>query len=280
MRPRVPPWACEFTPQHVVAVGSTRDSLAPRTAFTELPDGVLAPGVQEKNITNVDLLRKHLEETLRKVGFKGSEMSIVIPDETARITVLHTDTLPSDRTERQSFIRWKLRKTVPFDADSSQLSYTVIDSTKSGFHLLVAMSPSAIVRQYEEVLEGLDIHAGLVMPSTLAAMNLLGASSTDILFVKYRPGAVSTSIVMGRQLRFYRRVDGESLYEAAFPTVMYYQDRLSGTGLRNAVVCGYGALLGDRIAELQSRMGIEVNRLGPASVQDLFKPAIGVTQLA
>ena len=71
-----------------------------------------------------------------------------------------------------------------------------------------------------------------------------------------------------------------SLYDASYPTVMYYQDKLGGTGLQNLFVCGYNSDIRAALSELQEKLGLSPQRIGPMNVADIFKPALGSVHLA
>src|SRR5207247_11185135 len=102
-----------------------------------------------------------------------------------------------------------------------------------------AISQRAIVEEYENLFDSLDIHAGMVVPSTLAALNLFRAPAGDSLVLKIGSDCVTTTVFKDQRIQFYRRVTEASLYDASYPTVMYYQDKLGGTGLQHFFVCGY-----------------------------------------
>jgi hypothetical protein len=121
----------------------------------------------------------------------------------------------------------------------------------------------------------MNIHAGLVVPSTLAALNLVRAPSRDSLFLKVAPGCITTTVFQNGRMQFYRRVVDVTLYEAVFPTVMYYQDKLGGKALEQLIVCGYDSDIRSSIGEVQEKLGLSAQRLGPGSVEDIFKPALG-----
>ena len=80
-------------------------------------------------------------------------------------------------------------------------------------------------------------------------------------------------------MRFYRRVPIMPLYDAAFPTVMYYQDKLGGKTLENVVVCGYDRDIQRATLELQEQLQLPIRRLEPKSIEDHFKPALGGVRL-
>src|SRR5262249_18948898 len=168
-------------------------------------------------------------QLLSEAGFAGSEIVLVVPDDAVRIAFLTAENRSKNSEDQQTFIRWKLKKTIPFDVDSAQIAYRVLGSRhgNSGVDILVALSPRSVVQEYEKLFEDLDVHAGMVVPSTLAALNLLNSPAGDNLVLKVAPDCVTTTIFKDNAIQFYRRIaDAPSLYDAAYPTVMYYQDKL------------------------------------------------------
>ena len=114
-----------------------------------------------------------------------------------------------------------------------------------------------------------------MVPSTLAALNLLGTPSGDTLFLKIAPACITTTIFQHRRIHFYRRVIDMSLYDAVYPTVMYYQDKLGGKTLERLVVCGYDSVDRASGAELQEKLGLTSQRLEPKEIDDIYKPVLG-----
>jgi type IV pilus assembly protein PilM len=232
-----------------------------------------------------------VREALNKASFHGSEIGVVIPDEAARIAFLSADNLPKDPKEQLAFIRWKLRKTVPFDVDSAQIAFRVLGphkgtAAKSGVDLGIVMSPRAVVQEYEKLMESLELHAGLVIPSTLAALNIYTPPAEDALFVKVAPDCVTTTVFQGGRMTFYRRVGEASLYDAVYPTILYYQDKLGGSEIRHLTVCGYPDGAGDGVGslkpplrELEEKLKVPARPLGTRNVEDIFKPALGTVQM-
>jgi type IV pilus assembly protein PilM len=284
--PARPYWAVEFTPRHIIAAGvdSSRKRISGSTAVA-LPGETIVGSLLERNLANSDTAMEITRNALREVGAKGFEVSVVIPDDSSRIAFITAENLSGNAQERETFVRWKLKKSVPFDVDAAQISYQVLGPHTGpegkGLDLIVALSPKSIVQEYEELLERLGLHAGFVVPSTLATMNLLpgAAAEEDVLLVKYGPDSITTTIFQNRRPRFYRRVGRISIYDAVYPTMMYYQDKLAGTTLSNAVVCGYEKDPISEISELQDKLGVSVRRMEPKTIDDIYKPALGAVDL-
>jgi len=283
-RPQLPLWACEFTSRHLIVAGvsSSRKKITAKGISTLAPHTVTG-SLLDTNITDNGSVFEFLKSLVRETGVKGSEIGVVIPDDSARISFISTETLPGSEEERTAFIRWKLKKTVPFDIDSAQIAYNVVATRAfgedKGTDLLVALSPRAVIEEYELLMDSLGMEAGFVIPSTLAALNLFAVPTGDVLFLKIAPGCIATTIFRSGKAEFYRKVAETPLFDAIYPTLMYYQDKLNGSGLTGVTVCGYDTDLGSELSELQDRLNVPVQKLGPKSVDDIFKPVLGAVDV-
>ncbi len=280
-QPPVPLWACELTSRHVIVAGlnKRRDKVKSKVAADLVSRSVIG-SLSETNIPNKDATRAAVLETLNRAGFEGSEIVLIIPDDSVRIAFLTVENLPKNPAEQQTFIRWKLKKTVPFDVDAAQLAFRILGTrTGSAADLLVTLSPRSIIQEYEDLFDSMALHAGLVVPSTLAALNLLPPPASDTLFLKIAPDCITTSVLQRGRIQFYRRVVDVSVYDAVYPTVMYYQDKLGGKALERLIVCGYDADVRSSIADLQQKLGLSAHRLDPKDIEDIFKPVLGGAHL-
>jgi len=269
--PQVPLWACELTTKHVIIAGvnSRRNKITDKFA-AELTSG-----------RDIKDARPLVQALLSEVKFKGSEVAVVVPDSTARIAFMTAENPSNNPEEQKTFIRWKLKKTIPFDVDTAQVAYRILGPHRGGpgVDMLVALSPRSVVREYETLFDALDIHAGMLLPSTLAALNVFTPPSGDTLFVKVAPDCVTTTVFQSRRVQFYRRVTDASLYDAVYPTVLYYQDKLGGSALQHLYVCGYDGDLQMALEEIQSKLGLSIQHVEPKSVEDIYKPALGAIHL-
>ena len=288
-RPQLPLWACEFTSREIVVAGvDGKRSHVQGKAKVELPAGVFKGSLGDANINESTQIRAYLQAALKAASFKGSEICVVIPDEAARVSFVSAETLPKTEAEQITFLRWKLKKTVPFDVDTAQIAFQVVGNhpnqsnrgKATGCDLIVVLSPRNVVEEYENLFDELGIHAGYVVPSSLAALNLLKTPADDVLFVKVVPDCVTTTVLQNKQIKFYRRVTDLGLYESVYPTVLYYQDKLGGTALRQMVVCGSEAQVRSPGQELQHKTGIPFVQLEPRNIEDLYKPALGAVHLS
>ena len=283
-RPQRPLWACEFTARHLIVAGvnSSRKRIAAKGIST-LSDHAVNGSLLEKNIIDHGRVFEFLKELMGETGFRGHEIGVVIPDDSARISFITTETLPGSEEERAAFIRWKLKKTVPFEIETAQVAYNILgtrfNGDDKGTDLLVTLSPRSVIEEYEFLMEELGYEAGFVIPSSLAALNLFSIPAGDVLFLKIAPGCIATTIFRNGQAEFYRKVAETPLFDAIYPTLMYYQDKLGGSGLTGVTVCEYDMDMASELSELQDRLHLPVQKLGPRSIDDIFKPVLGAVDV-
>ena len=274
----MPRWACELTSSHVIVVETSPDRQhVVSQAAVPLPLGALTGDLKAANILDQAVVQDAIKRALSAAGFSGSELALVVPDDAVRITILQVDSLPSKHTERQEYFRWKLRKSVPFNVESARVAYQELGRNGT-VELLVALMPLAVTEGYERMMESIGLHAGILSPSTSAALNLIDSSEGDILFVKVSPQSVTTSILVDGRLRFYRKLPSQSVYDAVYPTYMYYQDKLEGQGPRDLVLCGRPTN-SEEEREVADKLAVPVRRLHSSELDDLYKPALGALQL-
>ena len=270
-KPQAPLWACEVTSTHVVVAGvNGRRNRITEKAVAEFP-----------NSGGIETLLPVVRELLSQVGFKGSEIAVVVPDETARISFLTAEKPSKNAEEQRTFIRWRLKKSVPFDVDTAQVAYRILGPPASGYgvDILVALSPTALGQEYEKLFDELAIQAGIVIPSTLAALNLFDPPQGDALFVKKTDDCITTTIFQKQRVQFYRRVTDATFYDAVYPTVLYYQDKLGGKGFERLYVCGYDEAMQPALDELHEKLRLTTQRIEPRSIEDIYKPALGAIHL-
>jgi hypothetical protein len=111
-------------------------------------------------------------------------------------------------------------------------------------------------------------------------LNLFEPPAADTLFLKVDPDCITTTVFLNQRIQFYRRVTDMSLYDAVFPTVMYYQDKLGGKAFAHLFVCGHDSDSRADLEEVQEKLGLPAHRIEPKSVDDIYKPALGAAHLA
>ena len=64
-------------------------------------------------------------------GKKRTPAALILPDYAARVTVLDFDSFPSAPEEQLGLVKFRVKKTVPFDIESAAVSYWIQPGTGS-----------------------------------------------------------------------------------------------------------------------------------------------------
>ena len=95
--------------------------------------------------------------------YSGTRLSVTLPDTVGRIMMLDVEGRFKSRAEGLDIIRWKLKKSMPFDVADTHLDYQQLTVRENGdMALMVALVLAPVISQYEELL----VAAGF-MPSRI-----------------------------------------------------------------------------------------------------------------
>ncbi len=97
---------------------------ARQVAFEPLEQDVLSVSPLRDNILRPEALSERVRKIVHPNGQRRRRRAVLIlPDYCARVAVLEFDSFPADANEQLSLIRFRMRKTVPFDLDSAVIRY-------------------------------------------------------------------------------------------------------------------------------------------------------------
>lgn len=228
-------------------------------AVEPLPIGAVMPSTVETNITQPDAVRSALRRVLTRIPARGAPIALLVPDLVVRVFILPFDNLPRNASEALPLLRWRLKKSVPFDVDETVVSWNRQGGHEGNLEVVTAVARQQIVREYEQIVESLDAYCGVVLGSTLAALPLLEERGSTLL-VRLCGKLLTTVVTHGPNLCVYRSsempaaallLEPQSMLDEVFPAVAYFQDTWGGT-IDRARLTGFGereALFGDALAE-------------------------------
>jgi type IV pilus assembly protein PilM len=245
-----PPIACEIAVGHVAAARWARRRPSLQDYAVEmLPVGAVVPSPVEPNVAAPDEVREKLERVIGRLQVRGQHGALMVPDQVVRVFLLHFDTFPKVPDEAVPLLRWRLKKSVPFDVEDTVVSYMKQPARGKGVDILAGVARQRIVRQYEELAEAAGLLPGVVLSSTLATLPLLDDPRPTLL-ARLTGATLTTVIARGDLLCVYRcaemfaDVEGlgpQALLDEIYPAIAYYQDtwhevvslvRLAGLGAR------------------------------------------------
>lgn len=227
-RPRL---ACEITPDGVIAArAAEKQSRLEVFTARQLKEGVLAPGLNGPNVLNAEALRTALNGALSAVAGKARDVIVVLPDAAIRVLLLDFEALPAKADEAEPVIRFRLKKSLPFDVEQAVLSYEVT-RTNGNVRVVAAVSPKSIVEEYERAFLDAGYAPGVVLPSSLAALGLIDGERPTLI-LKVFPTNFTIIAVERQELRLVRTLDNPhganvsaaELAEAVLPSIVFFED--------------------------------------------------------
>jgi len=182
----------------------------------------------------------------------------------ARISVRDFDVFPSDPKEQAALIRFRLKRSVPFDVESAVLSYHVQPASAGKTDVVVVLTPLEIVSRYEAPFRTAGLNPGLVTTSSLAAMEL--APEAGLSVIAKLTGRVLTVLVRDKAiLKLVRCLELpaatlDDIEAVLVPTFVYIEDNL-GRRAEKLLLCGFEPDTNDVARVLSDVLSVEVDAL-------------------
>jgi len=273
-----PKLACEIGVDRVLAGRAMSDgSGLEACAAHVLREGTVVPDLVEDNLRLPSLVREGIEQALGSVAGRTKDVIAIVPDAAVRVMLVEFDTLPSDREEALGVVRFRLKKSLPFDVDKAKVSYhaqKIGDEVK----IVAAVAMGTVIESYEAAFREAGFDPGVVLPSTLAA---LGAAEgkRPTMIIKVDAQTTSIAILNDDQLQLFRTLENphgimiaaEQLAEEVYPSVVFFQDTyhlnieqifVAGLPEAGTAVPALGAQTGAKVQELISSAQLGATAVG------------------
>ena len=229
----------------VRVVGQGSSMALGAAALVELPAGAVTLSMTEGNVKDVPAFTRTLTAALERAGVLGtSRVALVLPDPVARLALYPTaEVSAKKRAQVEELIRFKARKSVPFDIREARLA-SVSGATSGSDQTCVAAIARPVVEGYEAACRAVGLEPGLVELAgpTLLNAAFAGMPVADRLLINWDDGYLSLMLARGAWPLLARTIVGTP---AATPaevsrevanTVLYYRERLNGPGLAATVL--------------------------------------------
>jgi len=234
-------------------------------AARELARGSVVPDLVEGNLRERSAVRDGIESALGGVAGRSRDVIAIVPDAVVRVMLVEFDTLPSDREEAMGVVRFRLKKSLPFDVEKAKVSYHA-QKIGSEVKVVAAVALGSVIEEYESAFRDAGFNPGIVLPSTLAA---LGAAEgkRPTLVIKVDAQTTSIAILNNDQLHLFRTLEnargvtisGEQLAEEVYPSVVFFQDTYQ-LNIEQIFVAGVPEAVGAAPA-LKAQTGADVQEL-------------------
>ncbi len=252
----------------------------------KLHEGTIAPGLTAPNIHDGEALRTALSGALEPVTGKSRDVIVILPDSSIRVLLLDFETLPAKAPEIEPVIRFRLKKSLPFDVEQAAVSYD-IRRDNGAVRVVAAVSPRSVIEEYEAAFRDVGYTPGVIVPSSLAVLGMVEGQHPTLL-LKVDPVNITIAAAQNQELRLIRtlenphgaQVTAAELAEAVLPSVVFFEDTF-GARIEKIFVSGVGAM--DEVgALLHQHTGAEVRELAPdlSSDQNLSGESVEPWSLA
>lgn len=262
-----PNLACEIAADRVFAGRLNGGRSLEACSTCELAAGLVVPDLVENNLRQREAVSSAIESALGSVGARSHDVIAVIPDASVRVMMVDFDTLPSDHEEAMGVVRFRLKKSLPFDVEKAKISFHM-QKVKDEVKVVAAVALASVIDDYEAAFRSAGFSPGVVLPSMLAA---LGAADgkRPTLVVKVDAQTTSIAILNEDQLQLFRTLEnsrgitisGEQLAEEVYPSIVFFQDtyhlnieRIYVAGLSDAAAAA-AALLSQTDADVEDLVG-------------------------
>jgi type IV pilus assembly protein PilM len=232
--------------------------------FRPLEPGVLAISPLKENVLDEAAFKAAVKAlAATHAARKGKDATLILPDFSTRTTVLDFDTFPSDVEEQLGLIRFRLKRSVPFDVESAAVSYVAQPGPKR-FDVVVVMTPRDIISRFEAPFRAAGLNPGLVTTSSLAALEL--APEGGLTMIAKLTGKSITLLVRDKAtLKLVRCLDLpsnelEDITAVLVPTFVYMEDNLGGRADK-LLLCGFGARMEEAKRQFEQELTVEVDEL-------------------
>jgi len=246
-------------------IAAARIGVRAEVEFYPLKQGTLDISPVKENVVDPDEFAGVVRAiTSSQAARKAKDIALILPDYSTRLAVLDFDSFPSDPKEQASLVRFRLKRSVPFDVESAALSYFAQSAARKKIEVVVAMAPLEIVARYEAPFRAAGMNPGLVTTSSLAALEL--APEAGLSVMAKLAGSVLTVPVRDKgHLRLVRclEVPSNTLEDIAgvlLPTFVYIEDNLGGRP-EKLLLCGFGDDTQEAVHRFREELAVDVEPL-------------------
>jgi type IV pilus assembly protein PilM len=233
-------------PEHAFEISEAGISYAhgTSTSFREFEPGTIAVSPSIDNVLRPEAVTAMIGEIAPANGVKKRRAAaLILPDYAARVTVLDFDSFPTLPAEQLPLVKFRIKKTIPFDIESAAVSYFVQPASGGKkVEVLAVTMAFDIVARYEALFRLAGFHPGEVTTSSLAALNLYRGDGVAVM-AKLSGHVLTVTVLSGGTIKLFRCVMLESsgddeLLAILHPTFAYVEDELASP-VRKLILCGF-----------------------------------------
>ncbi len=232
-----------------------------QVGFEPLENDVISVSPLRDNVLRPDPFAARIQALVGPNGNRKRRKAVLIlPDFCARVAVMEFDSLPKEPEEQAALVRFRMKKSVPFDVEAAALGYYPQPSGNGkSFDVVVVVAALDIVAKYEAPFRAAGLQTGMVTTATVASVDLETSPGIHVC-AKLSGRILTLSVLRNGVLKLVRSVElpevtHEEVMNVLFPTVAFIEDELSARPDR-LVLCGI-----ESTPQLETELGIPVQPL-------------------
>ncbi|ABF40579.1 hypothetical protein Acid345_1577 [Candidatus Koribacter versatilis Ellin345] len=221
--------ACEITRTQVFATRWAEKTTGVEVLQVRTIPGGVSPNLTSQNVSDAGALKSVVADALQASGARTKDVTLIVPDAAVRVALLDFDTLPEKKQEADAVVRFRLKKSLPFEVDRAAISYHA-QPNGTTLRVLVCVMLNSVLHEYESAVRDAGFLPGVVLPSTLAALGNVSVDAPTMV-VKIADGTTTIAILDQGRLQLYRTLDHgspdvepASLAHDIYPSVVFFQD--------------------------------------------------------
>jgi type IV pilus assembly protein PilM len=237
-------------PEHIFELSEAGIAYArgAETGFEQFPEGTLKASPVDDNVLRVDAFSSLLNRIAPMNNTKRRPAAVLLPDASVRISVLDFDSFPETPEEQLSLVRFRVKKTVPFDIESAAVSYYRQPGTggkRAKMEVVAVTVALEVLARYEALFRNAGFLPGDITISALSALNLYRDAEPAVI-AKLAGHTLTVMVVAAGKLKLFRCLGldensadrDDEIREALLPTFAYAEDELSAPVTR-LILCGF-----------------------------------------
>lgn len=258
-----------------------------RAASITLPESLLQPSFDERNIANTGELADALAELVTSAGLQRQRRwSVALPEGATRALIMTLEGGSASRSELEEILRWKTERGFGASYDELRVSRERLSPDTSGRPRYRAVGMRlAVLDEYESVFDSLGWRAGLVLPRHVGEERWLTRTSdgaraeSDALLISSHAEGFTAVMLRGSQPLIVRSVlcEAEDRDDELYRLLLFYRDRLQPvdavsspllSGIERYLVVGAGFEM--------KKVGEIINETLGAEARPLAAPDVGL----
>jgi hypothetical protein len=205
-----------------------------RAATVALPESLINPSFDERNVSNPTELAAALRELATSAGLlQQKRWSVSLPDGSSRTLIVTLESQPASNSELEDVMTWKMER--GFGASLEELSVArerlPADAQGRGRYLVVATRTS-VLEEYESAVKSLGWRAGLIVPRHIGEGQWLtgNGSAGDALLLSSSETGFTAVVFRAKKPLLIRSITCEphECEDELYRILLFYRDRRSG----------------------------------------------------